>query len=316
MKRIPRTRFTFCVLCAALCGATAWSTGDDTVDVPAGPLPLFSPPDSIRQLPIPEGTAGGARVESKDELYERLRQSLLNLEHHLQEREQEVVVPEPLPEEVVDDGTHAETQHAPPEGQAAEPTSPVPLLDPTIPAVPHGEETIHTDITATESPSTTQSPLTTEIPHPAESTDAFDPHSTIESTPESDPPIAHTPLPIASDAVGNPNIPALADNLFALGEYQLAQSSYEQLDIESLPEEDKIWVTYQLAGCQRHLGETEAAGSLYRQILADYPDHYLAGISRWWLDAMEATSEQTQAIGTIRMALQRINEARDADAAP
>jgi tetratricopeptide (TPR) repeat protein len=317
MKRTSGSRISLFILCATLCGATAWSIGDDAVDVPEGPLPLFTPPDSIRPLLSPDAPFHGSNVESKDELYERLRQSLLNLEHRLQEREQEAIVPEPDPvgETPTDPEQHAESGNVSPDAHAID-TTPVPLLDPLSSDPPHPGESPHVNVLTPDSPMTVETPRTTDSPHESETPHASETDHGSEWPHTHDTADESIMVPIAPEAVGSPNIPALADNLYALGEYQLAHGSYQEIDLESLNEEDKIWVTYQLAGCLRHLGEAESAASKYRQILADHPDHYLSGISRWWLDAMEESTEQSQALDVLRTTLLRINEARDASAAP
>lgn len=265
-------------------GAIAPLPGDDA-GIPSGtPLPLFAPPDSIH-LPPPgsEPFPGAAPIATKDELYERLRHSLLDLEHRLQAREQSASVPAPPLDAtaVPEVETQADTDDAPLDPMVEEPMPELdsePLLDgsedPLV--ADQGFETVVGD-----------------APAPAET-------------------IVSTSIPSLDAAIASsPNVPALADNLYALGEYDLAYNTYQQLKLADLSTEDQVWVTYQLAGCLRHLGENASAASLYRQVLSQHPEHHLSGVSRWWLDAMEDDTEQAQAAETFRATLQRIQELRD-----
>jgi tetratricopeptide (TPR) repeat protein len=255
----------------------ATGQGDD-LDDPMAPLPLFAPPESIRLAPAPsESSRGGGAVESKEELYERLRQGLLDLELRLQQQSQPTVVPNPPPTE--DEG---EPEESPPDSEMPLPT---PMTDvDTSPSDNSNED----DPTANES----------------------DPIGGADTAPTT------TPTILSDATISNPNLPALADNLYALGEYDLAYNSYEQLDLQSLSTENQIWVSYQLAGCLRHLGQADAAAQLYRQVLSQHPEHHLAGVSRWWLDAMEENTEQTQAADAFRASLERLKELHDATVTP
>lgn len=347
MKRFARSPIGLCIVYAALCGAAAWSVGDDALEAPTEPMPLFSPPDSLRPLQGSEGISRGANVESKEELYERLRQSLLNLEHRLQQPAP-VAAPQPIPNTTSPpvDGSHEESGHSTAEDHGDDPMTAVPLFNP-MPGDPapsegashadeegHADESVqgveppHVDVQVPDphdahaTPTETEAPHESELPHEDESShqqhtapateDGHGTESPFVSHPGSDPGMPS----ISPEALSSPNLPALADNLYALGEYQLAHGSYQEIDRESLPEEDKVWVTYQIAGCLRHMGESESAASLYRQILADHDNHYLANASRWWLDAMDEYTEQTQAVEALRTTLQQIEETRDAPAAP
>lgn len=278
----------------------AWSQADDTAEPGTNPQPLFAPPDSIRLMPPGDESGGNVSIESKDELYERLRQSLLNLEERLQTEEQSVVVPEPPHAETTPDvsETGVATEDSDAQTEVEEPAVPWVTAEPT------------------EEPHTHVDPMATDAHVEAESS-----HAEVE--PIESPHASH----LALETHGSPNLAALADNLYALGEYQLSLSTYEQLDLASLPVEEQIWVTYQMAGCLRHLDQTSEAARLYRQLLASYADHDLAGMSAWWLDTMVENSDQAETTARIRDAVERsattvrdtvsrIQEASNADEAP
>jgi tetratricopeptide (TPR) repeat protein len=275
---------------ALFLGAVASGRGDDLNDPLASPLPLFAPPDSIRLMPPgSETSSGNSPIESNDQLYDRLRQSLLDLERRLQAESESPVVPDPplVESPYIEEGTQG-APVVPEPGIFIGPESTTPAFDPEVEVIP-----------------------------PMESTDITTP--TVEPVPSEtvEPSVPATTTPLAASTLSSPNVPALADNLYALGEYDLAYNSYEQLDMESLSTENQIWVTYQLAGCLRHLNQVEAAAGLYRNVLSQHPEHHLAGVSRWWLDAMEDQAEQSQAAAAFRATLERMRELQqNANATP
>lgn len=275
----------------ALClGAVTSGRGDDSADPLSSPLPLFAPPDSIRLMPPgSESSSGNSPIESNDELYDRLRRSLLDLERRLQTQSESPVVPDPplVETPTIDAGT---------QGAPA-----VPELGASIGLTPPMTE-VETEVDVIPPIESTGVAAPTVEPAPSES---------IEPSPRA------TAPQLAASTVSSPNVPALADNLYALGEYDLAYNSYEQLDMESLSAENQIWVMYQLAGCLRHLNQVEAAAGLYRNVLSQHPEHHLAGVSRWWLDAMEDQAEQSQATAAFRATLDRMRELQqNANATP
>ena len=104
-------------------------------------------------------------------------------------------------------------------------------------------------------------------------------HSATENAPHaaSEHAVVHGPI----DRLG------LANNLYAVGEYQLAMKMYEQTEMAELTAQQQIWTDYQMANCLRRMGRNAEASNRYRRI-ADQPEAgWLSEQSRWWVDVLE-----------------------------
>ncbi|MEZ6112976.1 MAG: hypothetical protein R3C99_18485 [Pirellulaceae bacterium] len=80
---------------------------------------------------------------------------------------------------------------------------------------------------------------------------------------------------------------ALANNLFASGQYGLALESYRQLNPESLTPSDHRWARYQMACCYRKLGNPTDAEEIYRELASATTEDFISHQARWWLDRMQ-----------------------------
>lgn len=80
----------------------------------------------------------------------------------------------------------------------------------------------------------------------------------------------------------------LADNLYAMGELQIALEMYQQVDLKQLAESEWYWVKYQIASCYRRLGKISDAQDQYRRLAGQKNAGWLATTARWWLDQMDA----------------------------
>lgn len=80
----------------------------------------------------------------------------------------------------------------------------------------------------------------------------------------------------------------LADNLYAMGELQIALEMYQQVDLKQLSESEWYWVKYQIASCYRRLGQISDAQDQYRRLAGQKNAGWLATTARWWLDQMDA----------------------------
>ncbi|MEJ7595192.1 MAG: hypothetical protein WKF77_27015 [Planctomycetaceae bacterium] len=78
----------------------------------------------------------------------------------------------------------------------------------------------------------------------------------------------------------------LANNLFATGEYPLALEMYQQTATADLTVQQSFWVEYQLANCQRRLGNLTEASNRYRK-LAEHPEAgWLSQQAHWWVETL------------------------------
>ena len=104
-------------------------------------------------------------------------------------------------------------------------------------------------------------------------------HSGAESAPQaaSEHAVVHGPI----DRLG------LANNLYAVGEYQLAMKMYEQTERADLTAQQQIWTDYQMANCLRRMGRNAEASNRYRRIAEQPEAGWLSEQSRWWVDVLE-----------------------------
>ena len=145
------------------------------------------------------------------------------------------------------------------------------------PAAPHGPENggHESDLNAGE-PSASEDGHQTKNLHGESGTNV---HSATENAPHaaSEHAVVHGPI----DRLG------LANNLYAVGEYQLAMKMYEQTEMAELTAQQQIWTDYQMANCLRRMGRNAEASNRYRRI-ADQPEAgWLSEQSRWWVDVLE-----------------------------
>ena len=145
------------------------------------------------------------------------------------------------------------------------------------PAAPHGPENggHEADLNAGE-PSASEDGHQTKNLHGESGTHV---HSATENAPyaASEHAVVHGPI----DRLG------LANNLYAVGEYQLAMKMYEQTEMAELTAQQQIWTDYQMANCLRRMGRNAEASNRYRRI-ADQPEAgWLSEQSRWWVDVLE-----------------------------
>ena len=80
----------------------------------------------------------------------------------------------------------------------------------------------------------------------------------------------------------------LADNLYAVDEFQIALNMYQEVDLNDIPASERYWVRYQTACCMRRLGQVSEAQSHFRRLAGVSDAGWLASMSRWWLDQMDA----------------------------
>ena len=79
----------------------------------------------------------------------------------------------------------------------------------------------------------------------------------------------------------------LANNLYAVGDYELALNMYEKIDMTDLTAQQQIWTEYQMANCLRRMGRNGDASNRYRRIAEQPEAGWLSEQSRWWVDVLE-----------------------------
>ncbi|HVJ67421.1 MAG TPA: hypothetical protein VM510_05520 [Caulifigura sp.] len=108
----------------------------------------------------------------------------------------------------------------------------------------------------------------------------------------------------------------VADNLFAAGEYLLANEIYEQVDRRSVSSDESGWVEFQLANCSRRLGRLDDAKKRYRRVVADPTLGWLQDMAKWRLDAIDEREHLMKDHARLEAAIKQYSEAPRAATKP
>jgi hypothetical protein len=106
----------------------------------------------------------------------------------------------------------------------------------------------------------------------------------------------------------------VADNLFAAGEYALANDIYLQVDRRSISGDESGWVEFQLANCGRRLGRLDDAKKRYRRVVADPTLGWLQDMAKWRLDAIDEREQLVREHARLDAAIKQYTEAPSAPA--
>jgi hypothetical protein len=158
---------------------------------------------------------------------------------------------------------------------------------------------------------------------PAAQSDGPQPSATASehSVPESAPPAANMLLAgqrIAAEALVRTPVDriALGDNLFAAGEVALALEIYQRAEVANISQDERLWIRYQTACCQRRLGKRQEAERTYRGLAGMPNAGWYAAQSRWWLDSLQARDAIEQELTRIRETTQVWEQAAHAPQPP
>ncbi|HVJ86114.1 MAG TPA: hypothetical protein VM452_10750 [Caulifigura sp.] len=108
----------------------------------------------------------------------------------------------------------------------------------------------------------------------------------------------------------------VADNLFAAGEYMLANEIYEQVDRRSISSDESGWVEFQLANSARRLGRMDDAKKRYRRVVADPTLGWLQDMAKWRLDAIDEREQLIKEHARLDAAIKQVSETPRAAAKP
>ncbi len=108
----------------------------------------------------------------------------------------------------------------------------------------------------------------------------------------------------------------VADNLFAAGEYMLANEIYEQVDRKAISQDEAGWVEFQLANCSRRLGRIDDAKKRYRRVVADPTLGWLQDMAKWRLDAIDEREQLVKEHARLEAAIRAMSETSHAPAKP
>lgn len=104
------------------------------------------------------------------------------------------------------------------------------------------------------------------------------------------------PLPPADQSASSPtSLPlegpidrlGLANSLFATGQIAAAARIYSELEAVPLTPEERAWIQFQLAACDRRSGRLSAAQQRYRDLITAGRPDWMMPLARWWLKAID-----------------------------
>lgn len=280
------------------------------------------PSQSDPQL-LPETVVDGSDNSLLDERarrFVRLKQQLMQLKSQLEQPET-TEDSEQQPVATEDEHTDPQENHSALDQETAHEEHSEELLPPvdghTAHHSEHPETTNHVSEHGSSAPSSHDPSVNghspdlvtdhSEMPHghePAEHEPAADSHAAVPSlgednhhTEDSHGETAtgeHSPASDAAHAASEHAIVhgtidrlGLANNLYAVGEYELALDMYEKIDMTELTAQQQIWTDYQMANCLRRMGRNGDASNRYRRIAEQPEAGWLSEQSRWWVDVLE-----------------------------
>ncbi|QDT53800.1 hypothetical protein Pan44_18240 [Caulifigura coniformis] len=183
-----------------------------------------------------------------------------------------------------------------------------PVIERTI-VLPMPESTHHeADVTSVPAETQVAPPASAPTPPPPE------PAPTEHPRPEPSSPAApETSKAAASSLIKGLPVSALdrvyvADNLFAAGEYVLADEIYQQVDRKAISGNESGWVEFQLANCSRRLGRIDDARKRYRRIVADPTLGWLQDMAKWRLDAIDEREQLVKEHARLDAAIRQHTE--------
>lgn len=269
-------------------------------EMPSEQLPLEYDPTDVSEIPADDPEA--ELLDERARRFVRLKQQLMHLKSQLEEPAANDV-PEPLPLSAQDEHRDPQLSQVAPEHSSELEGNSEGLLPPVdgqdsrdvghnetespasaSPAPDHVEHEPsidrHADLSEGEPSVHEDSPHATDTHKDSGATDSGGSrHSVTEGALKaaSEHAVVHGPI----DRLG------LANNLYAVGEYQLAMKMYEQTEMSELTAQQQVWTEYQIANCLRRMGRNGEASNRYRRIAEQPEAGWLSEQSRWWVDVLE-----------------------------
>lgn len=106
---------------------------------------------------------------------------------------------------------------------------------------------------------------------------------------------------------------ALADNLFASGQIDVALKLYLELSNEADEAAARSWVHFQIAACSRRLGQYDQARKHYRIVAGQPADGFYARLARWWLGTIERRLTHQQQLDEVETVLRELEAGRESE---
>ena len=109
-------------------------------------------------------------------------------------------------------------------------------------------------------------------------------------------------IPTESALNGQVDRMALANSLYATGQFEQCLQTLDAVLDSSLTPDDKLWKVYLRASCHRSLNNTQEAVRIYRTIASGPETAWTHDLALWWLDHLSERDElikQTELLRTV-----------------
>ncbi len=105
----------------------------------------------------------------------------------------------------------------------------------------------------------------------------------------------------------------MGNNLYAIGAYELALMNYERMQQQPLGPVEAQWVQFQVANCQRHLGQLAEAQKAYRRVAGETSEEWLGQLSRWWLKELDDREQLQSRVAELDQIIKTLEQESNRD---
>ena len=256
-------------------------------------------PSKVPHSPVPELTRQ-QRIQSLEDRIHKLKSKLENppplpaAEAGPSLRiEPQVVVQEPSPS----DKPHPSTNPWPVQPPVLVDLEPAPSPQPVQPPEPAPQPTVEQPTPPPDSPR----PLP---PVPAQETPIPTPAASDIPPSREDSPLT-LPSELLDQAIDRQR---MGNNLYAIGAHELALMNYEMMLRQPLGPDEAQWVQFQVANCQRHLGQIAQAQKAYRRVAGETSEEWLGQMSRWWLKELDDREQLQRRVAELDQIIKTLGQ--------
>ena len=124
----------------------------------------------------------------------------------------------------------------------------------------------------------------------------------------------HSPLTLPSELLDQAiDRQRMGNNLYAIGAYELALMNYERMLQQPLGPVEAQWVQFQVANCQRHLGQLAEAQKAYRRVAGETSEEWLGQLSRWWLKELDDREQLQRRVAELDQIIKTLEQESNRD---
>ena len=129
----------------------------------------------------------------------------------------------------------------------------------------------------------------------------------IPAAPDIPPSREDSPLTLPSELLDQAiDRQRMGNNLYAIGAHELALMNYEMMLKQPLNPLEAQWVQFQVANCQRHLGQLAPAQKSYRRVAGETSEEWLGQMSRWWLKELDDREQLQNRVADLDQIIQAL----------